>query len=179
VAAAKQTDPPDEALAAEKSARWLAGLSGLPWIVFLAGVIMVVPVLIWAPLIGGLCLGALLLQSGLMRQWVRRQNEAVRRAATADLGSSTAAHHALTAVEALPTRVRIQHSGWLLAGVLFLLAVQAAMLLVVLQLKAQESASSWTGRSPPASQATPKEDPIDTPAAKASPQPSDYTEQRK
>ena len=129
------------------SAHWLVGLSGLPWLVFLAGVIMVVPVLIWAPLIGGLCVGALILQSGLMRQWVRRQTDVRFEFDSSDEAVHRQRAGSLKRIEPIPTREGIRHSGWLLAGVLFLLAVQAAMLIVVLQLKARETTSAWVTKS--------------------------------
>lgn len=173
-------DKPLAASSAETKYSGLSvGLSGLPWLVFLAGIIMVVPVLIWAPLIGGLCFGTLVLQSGLMRQWVRRQREGLLNSDASVQAENFQSLASLKAVEVLPTRVRIHHSGWLLAGVLFLLAVQAAMLIVVLQLKAQESASAWMNRDNSTSKPATKNDALASPPSKPLTKTSEEIDQRK
>jgi hypothetical protein len=114
-----------------------------------------------------------------MRQWVRRQTD-VR----FEFDSSDEAVHRQRAgspkrIEPIPTREGIRHSGWLLAGVLFLLAVQAAMLIVVLQLKARETTSAWVTKSNANSSSARNDDQVDRPLVNIPAQAPEDIDQRK
>lgn len=52
--------------------QWARLLLGLPWIALAVSLAMSAPVLVWAPLLGGLCLGLSGLQFGLVRRWVHQ-----------------------------------------------------------------------------------------------------------
>lgn len=133
---------------------------GLMALLGLMGLMALAPWLIWAPLVGGLALGILLLQTGLLRRWLVIQHA---RAALAD-AEVQAAQEARTAPEpvgeALPDEartprvleaplgpqvravqavkapvVRMAHGGWLLTATLVLVGLQAAMLIATVQVQ--------------------------------------------
>ena len=123
----------------------------------LMGVMALAPWLIWAPLVGGLALGILLLQSGLLRRWLHAQRtqaalaeaRAEAEAACQEPAGEASPGHAHTApgphanrglavvaVQAVKAPVRrMGHEGWLLAAVLVLVGVQAAMLIATVQVQ--------------------------------------------
>ena len=122
----------------------------LPWVLLLGGFMIMTPWLIWAPLVGGLCMGLLLLQTGMLRHWLQArtlQEEAA--AGASDLLSNGFAQTrglgdeaGIEAVQAVgPRRLRFAHGGWMLTAALVLVGVQAAMLITTLQLKSQEPAA--------------------------------------
>ena len=115
----------------------------LPWMVLLGGAMVLAPWLIWAPLVGGICLGLLLLQTGMLRHWLSARTPDATSAdgqtafdAQAGGGSMEDVVEAVQGVG--PRRLRFAHSGWMLAAALMLVAVQAAMLITTLELKSQE-----------------------------------------
>jgi hypothetical protein len=91
---------------------------------------MSVPVLIWAPLLGGLCLGLVGLQIGLMRGWVHQRR---------DLDSAQAllqgeqAHSTVSERKTPP--------GLLLAGFLAVFSMLAGLVIYTAALKSREPAS--------------------------------------
>jgi len=122
----------------------------LPWVLLLGGAMLMTPWLIWAPLVGGLCMGLLLLQTGMLRHWLRSrtlQEEAVtgesgRRVSGFAHTSSQVDEADIEAVQAVGLRrLRFAHGGWMLTAALVLVGVQAAMLITTLQLKSREPAA--------------------------------------
>lgn len=122
----------------------------LPWVLLLGGAMIMTPWLIWAPLVGGLCMGLLLLQTGMLRHWLQARTLQEEAAAGASdlLASGFAQTRGLVdeagieAVQAVgPRRLRFAHGGWMLTAALVLVGVQAAMLITTLQIKSQEPAA--------------------------------------
>ena len=100
----------------------------LPWVVLVLGAMALAPWVIWAPLVGGLCLGALVLQSTLVARWLQGRD-----AAATDPSAGT--------FEGRPPdakRAPAAPSGWFIVGILVLLVVQAAMLITTVDLKNKE-----------------------------------------
>ena len=119
----------------------------LPWVLLLGGAMIMTPWLIWAPLVGGLCMGLLLLQTGMLRHWLQTRNpqEEVATGALGRRANGFAQPRGLideTGIEAVqavgPRRLRFAHGGWMLTAALVLVGVQAAMLITTLQLKSRE-----------------------------------------
>ena len=119
----------------------------LPWVLLLGGAMLMTPWLIWAPLVGGLCMGLLLLQTGMLRHWLQMRTPpeeaatgtAGRMASGFDQPGGLVDEAGIQAVQAVgPRRLRFAHGGWMLTAALVLVGVQAAMLITTLQLKSRE-----------------------------------------
>lgn len=120
----------------------------LPWVVMVGGIVLLTPWLIWAPVVGGLCLGLLLLQGGLVKYWISTRQDGVAAPVTGSRPDSRPFAHESGnppparesgPVGAIPEiesrRLKFANPGWLLTAVLVLLGVQAAMLLTTVQIK--------------------------------------------
>lgn len=125
----------------ERPHRQPVGL-GLMAMMVVIGLMALAPWLIWAPLVGGLALGILLLQTGLLRRWlaVRRQAEGLADPAPGvGAGQVPPTLQSVQAVEAVKgvkvPALRFAHAGWLLTAVLVLVGVQAAMLITTIQVQ--------------------------------------------
>jgi len=121
----------------------------LPWGLLLGGAMIMTPWLIWAPLVGGLCMGLLLLQTGMLRHWLQARTLLQEAAAgTSDRRASGFAQTrgmvevaGIEAVQAVgPRRLRFAHGGWMLTAALALVGVQAATLFATVQIKNREPA---------------------------------------
>jgi hypothetical protein len=120
-----------------------------PLLLWTLGLMFIAPWLVWAPLVGGLCLGILLVQTGLLRRWLAVQRAHAESAIAAESGGqplgdavhlqtsvAAASASALTPVQGRgPARLRIAHGGWLLTAALVLLGVQAAMVIATIQIR--------------------------------------------
>jgi hypothetical protein len=122
----------------------------LPWGLLLGGTMLLAPWLIWAPLVGGLCLGLLLLQTGMLKRWLQsREPDEDAAVNLPGRGPDGETVHSPLADEAViqavqrvgGRRLRWAHSGWMLTAVLVLVGVQAAMLLTTVQIKNREPAA--------------------------------------
>jgi hypothetical protein len=112
----------------------------------------IAPWLVWAPLVGGLCLGLLLVQTGLLRRWLAVQRAHAESSIVSEAGAhpgqplgdtvdlqvnvGAACANAITPVQGRsPARLRMAHGGWLLTAALVLLGVQAAMVIATIQIR--------------------------------------------
>lgn len=110
---------------------------GLPWLVVVAGIAMTLPVLLWAPMVGGLCVGALVLQVQIVRRWARQRLSEVQSPPSA---SSVDLNRAAVSLDG-PSRVHQRMpAGLLLLAFLGLTALLAAVLLTTLHIKSREPA---------------------------------------
>lgn len=116
----------------EQLKRWGRIGLGLPWLAVAIGLAMALPVLIWAPLVGGLCLGLVGIQAGMVRRWAHR-----RAGSPARMAQDNSVH-----AVAVSSLVRPQASGWLLAAFLTLSALLAGVLLATLHIKSREPAAA-------------------------------------
>lgn len=120
----------------------------LPWMVLVGGIVVLTPWLIWAPVVGGLCLGLLLLQGGLVKYWISTRQDGVAAPGRASLPDSrpfvresdtppvSRESGPIGAIQEIESRrLKFANPGWLLTAVLVLLGVQAAMLLTTVQIK--------------------------------------------
>lgn len=125
-------DPTPEAVM-----RWGRVGMGLPWLVVVAGLAMTLPVLLWAPMVGGLCVGALVLQVQIVRRWARQRWSEEQRAPYA---SSDDLNHAAVAPGGQARMQKRIPAGLLLSAFLALTALLAAVLLTTLHIKSREPA---------------------------------------
>jgi hypothetical protein len=103
----------------------------LPWLALAVGLGISVPVLIWAPLLGGVCLGLVLLQVSVIRRWARVRARRL-------MGQDGSAHETGTdpgGGDSTRLAKPRQSEGWLLAGFLGLAALLAGILLFTLNLQ--------------------------------------------
>lgn len=128
-ALAAPTPAPSDA--AEAVRRWGSLALALPWLVGVLGLAMSVPVLIWAPLLGGLCLGLVGLQVGLARGWVQR-----RQALPVEEDGLRAQHPGSARAE------RNTPTGILLAAMLAVFGVLAVLVLYTAALHKRETVSA-------------------------------------
>ena len=125
-----------------------------PALLWAIGLVVIAPWLVWAPLVGGLCLGILLIQTGLLRRWLALQKArvephevqampvAAEDAARAEAGVGVVwvrvgadTLKPIRSVEGLKVpALRWAHGGWLLMAGLALLGVQAAMVIATVQI---------------------------------------------
>lgn len=124
--------PSSSGIQEEQIKRWGRIGLGLPWLAVAIGLAMALPVLIWAPLVGGLCLGLVGIQAGMVRRWARRHAASPARTAQDD-----SVHAVVVSSPARP-----QTSGWLLAAFLALSVLLAAVLLATLHIKSREPAAA-------------------------------------
>jgi hypothetical protein len=115
---------------ADAARRWGRLALGLPWLVGVGGLAMSVPVLVWAPLLGGLCLGLVGLQVALARGWIHR-----RQALQSEQALPPAAHSPAAAA------ARNTPPGLLLAAFLAVFGLLASLVLYTAALKSREPAS--------------------------------------
>lgn len=109
--------------------RFVWGRRSVMWGVLLGGIVLA-PWVVWAPVLGGLSFGLLIIQAGLLTRWLMASSPTVE--AEADWASQDSI--ALTAPH------RLCHgSGWLLVAILVLFGVQAIMLLTTFNMKGRES----------------------------------------
>jgi hypothetical protein len=106
----------------------------LPWIVLAVGLGISVPVLIWAPLLGGVCMGVVLLQMGVIRQWAHVR---ARRLMGPDGDPEGPPTVQLTGAGRLAKPGTSE--GWLLAGFLGLAALLSGILLFTLDLQNRQA----------------------------------------
>ena len=110
----------------------------LPGLVLLGGLAMSAPVLVWAPLVGGLCVGIAVLQAGVVKKLLERRaalkEEALSRHAEVDLAQTVSAP--------ARSRMRQAQSGVLLTAFLVLFGLLAAVVLTTLDIKNREPAAA-------------------------------------
>lgn len=106
----------------------------LPWIVLAVGLGISVPVLIWAPLLGGVCMGVVLLQVGVIRQWAR-----VRARRLMGPDGDPEGPPAVQSTGAGRLAKPGTSEGWLLAGFLSLAALLSGILLFTLDLQNRQA----------------------------------------
>jgi len=96
----------------------------------LLGGIVLAPWVVWAPVLGGLSFGLLIIQAGLLKRWLMPSSS------TEEAEADRTSYDAIT----LTAPQRSRHgSGWLLVAILVLFGVQAIMLLTTLNMKSRES----------------------------------------
>lgn len=122
------------ALNSDAARRWGRLAVGLPWLVGIGGLAMSVPVLIWAPLLGGLCLGLVGLQVGLARGWIRRRLAGQTRLVE-QAWQDAASKPGVRAPRSMP-------QGVLLAAFLAVFALLGAVVLYTAALKSREPAAA-------------------------------------
>lgn len=100
---------------------------------FLLGGVVLAPWVVWAPVLGGISFGLLLIQTGLLQRWLMPAAPVAR-----SIGSIVPDNQGAQ----IESRRSTRGSGWLLVAVLILFGVQTLMLLTTLNIKSREPALS-------------------------------------
>jgi hypothetical protein len=109
--------------------RFSWGYRPVMWGGLLCGIVFA-PWVVWAPVLGGLSFGLLIIQAGLLKRWLMPSSSAIE--VEVDWASQDAI--------ALNAPHGSRHgSGWLLVALLVLFGVQAIMLLTALNMNSRES----------------------------------------
>jgi uncharacterized protein HemX len=135
--------------------QWARLTLGLPWVALATALALSAPILVWAPLLGGLCLGLAGLQFGLTRRWLQQ-------------GQALASGHQRAAIAPRPAAAqRRTPAGVLLLSWLVLLGLLAGIVLFS-RVQQQDQPPPSTARAPrAASDDVPGPSPANNPAETA------------
>lgn len=112
-----------------------------PWAALVGGAVLA-PWVVWAPILGGLSFGVLMVQTGLLQRWLAQRpgrdgSDEPHAVLHSNVSYSNVSHSNNGAAE--PTRAS-PGRGWLLVAMLLLVGIQAAMLITTVHLKHRQSA---------------------------------------
>jgi hypothetical protein len=157
---------------ASRLGRWSTVTLIAPLGLLILGLALLSPWLIWAPLMGGLCVGILLIQTGLIGRWlsarrarVQHQDESPPADASADARDDDRSMGAPT-TPVQPVRrigrpgLRVVNDGWLLTAALVLVGVQAAILIATFQVRRPEAAPAAKAAPPGPGARTARDGPV-------------------